>query len=489
MISLARKEKGFVYHPNPKKSEFLKNINSGCPLPDIKEQLLAIRRNFQPATHYQQIIAIKPPLYAFAEWLALHKNEVKKDKVFSKASGLQKLPEEVQVKIWDQLFYQVLEIESEEILQACLQLLIANYVIQELSDTDFEDSAKAYPGYPASLRSGTDEDRIDWYLQRLADSDIVLPECFASPTLEEESEKDTSGFADKNVLEAFETAASNEIIEVWRSLHERIVQLNNIHFALRRKAQQEFQRKYQAALKEILGGKEECEIRKISLEEEFQKRGIPRQFEYLKPLNREFYCDRLSKEDQLILEREGWENSSISRVTSSLRRRINKLESANRRRKANPQRLFMLNGTTLSPVSPTSGSYATGFSFDWNSKSNRGRMFLVLDVGQPNATIDEATFQLNLGEGEPIQSSDYEIIGNHSNLLTLALFPEQNFQRERIRDYELQGNIVLMDQREGKIKAKGNGKRQPAQGRTQFKIKGGGGANVPMRGCQEPWVC
>ncbi|MCU0440677.1 MAG: hypothetical protein MUC49_22510 [Raineya sp.] len=139
-INFHEKEVFFIHHP-----DFTKSKLNNSPLPDAKDtsdkRLLEFINGLKPAKSYKEIKAINPELYYFS---CLLMQQLKNDS--TKKQFKPKLPStlknDVLLKIWDELFIQILTQKSNTTRQACIQLIIANFYLQNNKTLELKDISR-----------------------------------------------------------------------------------------------------------------------------------------------------------------------------------------------------------------------------------------------------------------------------------------------------------------------------------------------------------
>lgn len=133
-LSQASKTKRFIYHPDISRSAI-----SSCPLPGgegrdaVFQQYLA---GFQPVSSYKDIRNINRNVYDFSD--ELYRYRTNKTYTYTNAANVQPLAFLELLAVWDQLFYQAMARKSKYVRQACIQMIVADYVLRESTKPNFD---------------------------------------------------------------------------------------------------------------------------------------------------------------------------------------------------------------------------------------------------------------------------------------------------------------------------------------------------------------
>ena len=126
LISQHKKEFGFIWHPAPEKSYFLKSLSGSDTLQAARDNITRLAGGFLPARNYLAIKALNPEMYNFSHWLMKNRNQLSGDKLKQKVKSAGSLKQQDLLTLWDNLMYQASMRELPHVRQACIQMIIAN---------------------------------------------------------------------------------------------------------------------------------------------------------------------------------------------------------------------------------------------------------------------------------------------------------------------------------------------------------------------------
>ncbi len=176
LIDPIKREFVAVEHPDFSKSHFLKGIK-GKKLKEAR-QIIAERKNtFNGELKPRDLQANYPRLYRFGYWLMKNKKSLKINRLNDEAKQLSPLNLAHQILIWDQLFYQLLSKRKPAIRQTCTSILIADHFIRYSQKEDLVDYAKWF--YESNPKIISEEDYLNKFLKRLANSKVLVPKVFS----------------------------------------------------------------------------------------------------------------------------------------------------------------------------------------------------------------------------------------------------------------------------------------------------------------------
>ena len=108
----------FISHPNLEKSSFL------------KEKGKSRKIKFQPLASLSELRAISPDLYTFMFWLKKHKATLTIKKLEASTKAIKTLTPAVELKLWDNLFYQTQAKSTQTLVEGLIGTLKANHFLE-----------------------------------------------------------------------------------------------------------------------------------------------------------------------------------------------------------------------------------------------------------------------------------------------------------------------------------------------------------------------
>ncbi|MCA6436149.1 MAG: hypothetical protein IM600_03860 [Bacteroidetes bacterium] len=174
LINGTQKSLWYIFHPDEKQSQILKNSQTGS-IETCRASAKKAATSYKSAfTTPSEIKAKYALMYEFSQYLFLQKNKLDKGTLESKIATLETLNLKDLILLWDNLLYQVIVRSKPTVRQACIQLIRANYFVTFLKSQNIDDLTKTYLEKRKDL---SDLEKSKYVLNRLANSKIVLSKC------------------------------------------------------------------------------------------------------------------------------------------------------------------------------------------------------------------------------------------------------------------------------------------------------------------------
>lgn len=169
LINEQRKDIGFIFHPDTTQSSFLKDVAENTSVEDARSLVLTAAGEFNGAFEtYLKVKLVSTDLYNFSSWLMNNRNSLTETEVAAKTAGLTVLDSNSELKLWDNLHYQVIKKKSSYVRQACIQMIVANNFLKKFAD------------YDDAVIKITEEE----YLVRLANAKVIIDKAFTKQSEE-----------------------------------------------------------------------------------------------------------------------------------------------------------------------------------------------------------------------------------------------------------------------------------------------------------------
>lgn len=169
LISAERRALGFIEHPDPSNSVFLSTLLGASEDINVRRAaLIGQVGTFKPTAFegVSDVKAISPELWEFSLWLAENKNKLERDKLDAQIPA--SLPNSSKIiKLWDNLFYDILTKENAPLRQACLQMIVA---------INFINNYATYS--PGTTLDKAEQEEEAQLLKRLADGKVIVDRAF-----------------------------------------------------------------------------------------------------------------------------------------------------------------------------------------------------------------------------------------------------------------------------------------------------------------------
>jgi len=128
-------EKRFVFHPDNKSGVFFNTSNKKKKSTSKWSDLQAVANKFQAFQSEQDVSKINPSFYKISEWLALNKSTATDEEVIDKIKSIKVLDAKTVLKLWDNLFYQVVLQKDFYVKEAVIQMLVLQNLVKHKKET------------------------------------------------------------------------------------------------------------------------------------------------------------------------------------------------------------------------------------------------------------------------------------------------------------------------------------------------------------------
>ena len=179
LIASDRKDFGFIRHPAPKDSHFLRGLQDIAE----KERYAALRTRaatFTPQRSRQAVRDLAPALYDFAQQLFARRAAPRSVKEIAALARIDVPDDAVVLQLWDNVFFQLLERRNIPVHQACVQLLIAHHMVRTVRQPRFADRLRGLTEGAYPKRTVTGDAAQEQWLQRLGRARLLIPDAFST---------------------------------------------------------------------------------------------------------------------------------------------------------------------------------------------------------------------------------------------------------------------------------------------------------------------
>ncbi len=179
LINRDRKKYRFITHPDLSKSFFTCELDAEN-LSAAREAVQLAAKSFKPVYHtLQDIKDAFGVFYDLSSWLIHNRNTITDDLANERLKEAEKPGLEKLLSLWDHLFYQTITRNNPTVRQACIQLIITSHFVHLYKETDYDKTAILLITTPRKPASPLDKERVDIFLQRIAQARVLIPKCFS----------------------------------------------------------------------------------------------------------------------------------------------------------------------------------------------------------------------------------------------------------------------------------------------------------------------
>lgn len=147
LISKERRALGFIENKRIEQSEFFSSLNLNASLDVLRSGVQNRIGSFAPYKSVEEVKSLHPDFWDFSLWLAENRNELVRDELDDRVTGLS-LMNGFREKLWDQIYFDILTETNPYVRQACIQMLVAdnfitNYRFYSPNDANSDKTAEA----------------------------------------------------------------------------------------------------------------------------------------------------------------------------------------------------------------------------------------------------------------------------------------------------------------------------------------------------------
>ena len=394
-ISTTRKKLGFIEHPHPAQSFFLKHVEQ-MELPNARKTIQEIKNQYTPLKTYSQIVEHAPALYELSYWLNEHLGELNLPRVKQRIQGLPKLNKNQQIRLWDELFYQLLDKSNPTLRQACIQLIVANNFISECR-TGVRQRAIETIKTPRKPEPPTEDECVQRYLQRLAKAKVLVPKSFSVARQRKVTPRGFGGYRPKNEMMG------------------ELMNLGGLFFA-------------ETKLKKMKQVKMDIKRNKKAIGEAKGEGNIVRPSK--------FRSGELNAETMKFFKSSVKNGASEDGINRKIDAEIKKLNDDIVKHKSGKRKVKFYHGSKRKKDALKPHCYMVAFD---NTQTVEIGLMFKLNVGEKINGIS-TKFQY---AGKTYQSQTFKSENKREAFEFLNLFPDKIIEREKTDDFELKINIEL----------------------------------------------
>ncbi len=470
LINQKIRNQGFIRHIDPIKSKFLKRIPD---VTDVELSRVEVRKalnGFESIAAYEDLIQMNISLYEFSEWLALEQNSLKLDVCKEKANGVFLLTKTQLIKVWDNLFYQIVVRESDVMRQAALRMIIAHNFIEKLNDADIEATAASVITGPKNPEPPQGDELMTLYLNRIAVSKIVIPKAF-SVGKEKINLTNNSLFPDfKNIQRKHEQGISRKRVKTLEEAELDINVLKKKYKSDRKKAFNKAEREHHKKILSLkrpsdseekgalevgrtigllrLGGDAErastgsSESTMTSANAKKEKPNPPFNFKFEKPFS-EGYKKSLSKNTQRVFDQLKINVNGIDQAKDTIRRKILAENSIINDRIKGSKKIIKMRGGSLSEPKDVLYEYSITITKDELADELSKKIVMTFESGYKQSYPSSVNLVLKFQAGNEYVTNDVEILDNTHKHILLDLFPKHEIESGKANSFTIKGELRL----------------------------------------------
>ncbi len=451
-ISSKRKELGFIHHPKANHSFFLTELTGSKNIDDLRNVLEERTNDFNPFKSVNQIKKIgldneeekETKLYEFSTWLSENQNNITKELVHPKVKNLKPLLQKHRLILWDNLFYDLLKVESIYIRQACIQLIIADNFVRKIKSSQLKAEAFKLAALPKRKKAYNDSEIINSYLTQVAKAKIIVPK-FQSidRSLRSESINDIPQTETEQV---YLKSMQRHIQKDFQERKKELLNLKSEHeFTLNKAISDDINRRKAIINKEKekikfafpKASEEELLLKIHEIEQPEIKVEVPRIF------SSKFTKKKISNELNNFLEFHSLRNSNFTKGYNLLEK-LKKRELKKIQKQLVYKKNISVQGVNMKLEMTAIDTYTFGFRFH-DLDPTKGMVYLLVYTQEPGVEIVSADYKITLLNSEvSIESTKFKVISNWGDpFCHINLFNEKFFSMSKTGLYKFDGQFLL----------------------------------------------
>lgn len=233
LLSDEAKQNYFIQHPDGTSGDFFDAV-AGIPDADKPAELASVADGFDAKASREEVKAIAPELFEFAELLTQNRNSLTYDEVSTAIVDVEPLDMPLLLMVWDNLFYQTITIESGYVREALLQLIVAHHFVTNYGSMEATDEA----------------------IQKWANARVVMPmDLFAIPADENEGTTLNDNAPGYAVLGQYLSAAKSKLMsKTAAKAAKELEAYKETYYKINQKIELDEVDTFQAELKDSLDG-------------------------------------------------------------------------------------------------------------------------------------------------------------------------------------------------------------------------------------------
>lgn len=480
LISKEKRTIGFIEHPNPSISHFLKDLSTNDFLPVKRSKVQVASASFAPFTSVEAIKALSEEVWEYSLWLANNKYKLDRTTIEANIPATLLTPAQM-ITIWDNVFYDILERKNPYIRQACLQLIVS---------VNFAENFKTYS--PVSPIPEANFESEMSALKRLANGKVVINDALSSAETETAIEIGYNQFEalkqcpihkaklaelrtpvldgmkkelvalSKTYTQEYERAFNTEKIkyesEVDKVVSAYLAKIPNLSAKVERVERTSLIKKEVVNDSETVTEKRNLE-QNVSLELQLPDDLVKQfNFQFVAPLSDDYTNGKLSKTALAFIRDRGFEQSTIDVVLSELDRQIYENGKIIAQSKRRNYKEVMINGIQTRKSAHTPNDFAISFhdrpvSGEYPEKA-LPEIYFSMNTGYNGAFLTDAKFTIAV-DGKTRELDDVKILSTTDRTVLVKLSNTKEVPFETSKPFDFQASFKLDNGTEYRIAKKG----------------------------------
>ncbi len=445
LIDVERKRVFFVTHPQPSRSHFIKGLDAQ-DLPEARMTLRQRKESFKPMRRRDDVAELDMAMYRFSQQLYESRTRAWRADELRRVRQMKPLPMEALVELWDNLFHEALGGKNAPLRQACIQMLVADHFVRQVSADAFEARALSLIEAPKGPDDTPDEVRIAAFLRRVARAKVVIPRAFSRGAMRKAEDEAKPGKKDG------EKGVDSRVAERQTAKQQRpdpaaLDQLHQDHMV-------------GVASERIKGlQRVKSELQAVSRSDEVLRSDVS-SFARLE----EKAPGTFSADTRKLISHRRARGVNLGRMQNMLDQRLAREER--RKALAEQRQRPGVGSMARSPIPAHTFVVTHDLSMDDQTRDIQ----MTLQLPEDDVFVRKAEIRLTTDDGQVLTSNQVqELPTAQRRQVSLNLFPEQTVDFGKASSYSLDGTLVLDDGTELELAAETNLAKDRVGGLAQRK--------------------
>ncbi len=399
----------FVFHPDNKTGVFFSSTNKKKKWRDLQEDA----NNFDAFETEEDVKQVNPQFYEISEWLAQNKLKASEEEIIGKIKTLNLLDSKTEIKLWDNLFYQVVLQKDFYIKEAIIQMLVLQNLIKHKNKSDqIQQLANAKVVLPQKLFDFSDFNDQNSNKQPKKENEIWDSNLEKAKTIEQ-ARIDVKNI--ETIIKKLEKIQSNHIVEYQKAYDNEVEKYEKQTKPKIEKYQNDYAKEYRKLYKTLKNHED------VKILIEVEQPDIPEfTFDYplepdIKSLNKLFDSNTYS----LLADKTDLQNiNSFSELIQELEQQVEELNNAIVDNQQLTEPIITFGDTAIPARTYNRNAFAFNVcSFLLINKPNK--VGISMNINLPNANMEVSSFIYNLVTTNGTTTDGYYESLKNGNVLTL----------------------------------------------------------------------
>lgn len=414
LLSAERRSLGFIEHPDYSASAILAGVNIDTDsFAEMKVKVSTNANSFTPFTKVDDVKAISTSFYEFALWLSMNKNVLERSELDALVPT--NISSSEYMRLWDNVYYDLVAEKNPPIRQACLQCIVAYNFISK------------YQTYSPGTTTDEAEKKAEAeLLKRLANGKVVIHKAFTSVKEMPTTTSIPAGTASFQKIAAMHKGyRSGLMVQPLELICDEIADLGTTHTREYRAAYSQaltvHERTVDEALDQYLRDNPELS-RQLDIEDQLpQSLTTDFVFDFDEPLSSSYRKQKVSAQTELYIVNNRLEGFSVKDAIDFVKKDIQSKKQVSSQRVQKQIKDVSVNGVSVRPNSSKNVEFGLSFDIPRGKEQLLNKcILLTLNTGFRSAYFETQQFTL-LVNGRAVTLNAPQLLCASGNALFVKL--------------------------------------------------------------------